>query len=327
MLLDLPISIDDVRAASRRIAPFLSPTPLREYEELNDSVGGGIRILVKHENHQPTNTFKVRNGLAALTALDDDQRARGIVCASTGNHGQGVAFAGRKLGASVMVVVPENNNPEKNSAIRSLGAQVVECGEDYDAAVTESERLRRDEGLTLVHSTNNREVVAGAATITLEVLEQADRLDAMVIAVGGGSQAVGALTVLRSLRPDVPVYAVQAAAAPAIYESWKAGYPVDRIPPGTIAEGIASGVSYELTFQPLRDGLAGFVLATDEEIMRAMRIMIQCTHNLTEPAGAAGLAGLRKLRKELEGKTVCVILSGANVDRVTLSRCLNEEGS
>jgi len=322
MLLDLPISIDDARAASRRIAPFLNPTPLREYKELNDAVGGGIRVLVKHENHQPTNAFKVRNGLAALTALDEDQRARGVVCASTGNHGQGLAFAGQKLGAPVTVVVPHGNNPEKNSAMRSFGARVIEYGEDYDAAVTESELLRADEGLTLVHSTNNTAVLAGAATITLEVLEQADTLDAMVIAVGGGSQAVGALTVLSSLRPEVPVYGVQAAGAPAIYESWKAGYPVERIPPRTVAEGIATGVAYELTFQALRDGLAGFVLASDDEIIDAMRMMIQCTHNLTEPAGAAGLAGLRNLLKELEGKTVCVILSGANVDRVTLSRCL-----
>lgn len=327
MLLDLPISIDDAREARRRIAPLLSPTPLREYKELNDAVGGGIRVLVKHENHQPTNAFKVRNGLAALTALDDEQRARGVVCGSTGNHGQGLAFAGQKLGAPVTVVVPLGNNPEKNSAMRSFGARVIECGEDYDAAVTESERLRDDEGLTLVHSTNNAAVIAGAATITLEVLEQADRLDAMVIAVGGGSQAVGALTVLRALRPEVPVYGVQAAGAPAIYESWKAGYPVERIPPRTIAEGIATGVAYELTFQALRDGLAGFVLASDDEIIDAMRMMIQCTHNLTEPAGAAGLAGLRHLLKELEGKTVCVILSGANVDRVTLGRCLDARAS
>jgi len=322
MPLDLPISIDDARAARRRIAPFLSATPLREYKELNEAVGGGIRVLVKHENHQPTNAFKVRNGLAAITALDDDQRARGVVGGSTGNHGQGLAFAGQKLGVPVTVVVPHGNNPEKNSAMRSFGARVIECGEDYDDAVTESERLRRDEGLTLIHSTNDRAVLAGAATITLEIVEQADTLDAIVIAVGGGSQAVGALTVLQAMRPGVAVYGVQSAGAPAIYESWKTGRPVERIPPRTIAEGIATGVSYELTFPALRDGLAGFVLAGDNEILDAMRTMIQCTHNLAEPAGAAGLAGVGKLRKELEGKTICVILSGANVDAATLRRCL-----
>jgi threonine dehydratase len=323
MTVELPISIDDARAARRRIAPFLSATPLREYKELNDLMGGGIRLLVKHENHQPTNAFKVRNGLAAITALDDDQRRRGVVCGTRGNHGQGVAFAGQKLGVPVTVVVPHENNSEKNSAMRNFGARLVECGEDYDAAVAESERLSRDEGLTVIHSTNDTSVLAGAATITLEVVEQAEALDAMVIAVGGGSQAVGALTVLQALRPEVAVYAVQAEGAPAIYESWKAGSPVARIAPRTIADGIATGSSYELTFPALRDGLAGFVLVSDDEIIDAMRTMIQCTHNLTEPAGAAGLAGACKLRKELDGKTVCVILSGANVDEVTLRRCLD----
>ncbi len=306
MHLDLPISIDDVYSARERIARFLSPTPLREYKELNDAVGGGIRVLVKHENHQPTNAFKIRNGLAAMTALDDDHRVRGVVSASTGNHGQGVAFAGRRLGVPVTIVVPRGNNPEKNLAIRSLGARIIECGEDYDEAVVESERLMREEGLTLVHSTNNTEVVAGAATITLEVLEQAEDLDAMVIAVGGGSQCVGAMTVIQAMRPDIAVYGVQAAGAPATYESWKAGHPVDRIPPHTIADGIATGVSYELTFPALRDGLTDFVLVSDDEIIDAMRIMIQRTHNLTEPAGATGLAGARKLR-----------------DAATLRRCLD----
>ena len=144
----------------------------------------------------------------------------------------------------------------------------------------------------------------------------------MVIAVGGGSQAVGAMAVLQALRPAVAVYGVQAEGAPAIYESWRAGRPIGRIPPRTIADGIATGSSYELTFPALRAGLAGFVLVSDDEIIDAMRTMIQCTHNLTEPAGAAGLAGASKLRKELEGKIVCVILSGANVDGVTLRRCV-----
>jgi threonine dehydratase len=322
MTVELPISIDDARAARRRIAPFLNATPLREYKELNDLLGGGIRVLVKHENHQPTNAFKVRNGLAAITALDEEQRKRGVVCGTRGNHGQGVAFAGQKLGVPVTVVVPHENSSEKNSAMRSFGARVIECGEDYDAAVAESERLSRDEGLTLIHSTNDSSVLAGAATITLEVVEQAEALDAMVIAVGGGSQAVGAMAVLQALRPAVAVYGVQAEGAPAIYESWRAGRPIGRIPPRTIADGIATGSSYELTFPALRAGLAGFVLVSDDEIIDAMRTMIQCTHNLTEPAGAAGLAGAGKLRKELEGKTVCVILSGANVDGVTLRRCV-----
>lgn len=321
MSLRLPISIDDARAARARISPFLNTTPLREYSELNAAVGAGIRVLVKHENHQPTNAFKVRNGLAAMTALDADERMRGVVCGTRGNHGLGVAYAGRELSVPVTVVVPHGNNPEKNAAMRGLGARIIECGDHYDEAVVESERLHREEDLTLIHSTNNRDVIAGAATITLEVLEQAQDLDAMVIAIGGGSQAVGALTVLESMRPGVAVFAVQAAGAPAAYESWKAKKPVEPITPHTIADGVATGSSYDLTFPALLDGLAGFVIASEEEILDATRTMIRCTHNLSEPAGAVGLAGLRKLRTVLSGKTVCVILSGGNADAATLERC------
>jgi threonine dehydratase len=318
-----PVSVDDVRAAEKRIRPFIERTALRAYPVLDAAVGHGIRVLVKHENHLPTNAFKVRNGLAAMTAMPSHLRERGVVCGSTGNHGQGVAYAGMKLGIGVTVVVPTGNNPDKNAAVTALGARLIECGTTYDDAAEESERLARDEGLTLVHSTNNREVIAGAGTITLEVLEQADDLDAMVIAVGGGSQAVGALAVLAELRPNVRVFAVQASAAPAVYESWKAGAPSPPIPPRTFAEGIATANSYELTFRALCDGLAGFVTVSDGEIMDAMRLMLSGTHNLAEPSGAAGLAGLFKLRRELEGCSVCVILSGSNLDADTLRKVVS----
>lgn len=313
-----PVSLDDVRAAEKRIRPFIERTPLRTYPALDAAVGHGIRVLVKHENHLPTNAFKIRNGLAAMTALPPHLRERGVVSGSTGNHGQGVAYAGMKLGISVTVVVPTGNNPDKNAAVTALGARLIEYGTTYDDAAAESERISRDEGLTLVHSTNNRDVIAGAGTLTLEVLEQADDLDAMVIAVGGGSQAVGALSVVSELRPNVRVFAVQSSGAPAVYESWKAGAPSPPIPPRTLAEGIATAKSYEMTLGSLCDGLAGFVTVSDDEIIDATRLMVSSTHNLAEPAGAAGLAGLFKLRRELEGRSVCVILSGSNLDADTL---------
>lgn len=318
-----PVSLDDVRAAEKRIRPFIERTPLRSYPALDAAVGHGIRVLVKHENHLPTNAFKIRNGLAAMTALPSHMRKSGVVSGSTGNHGQGVAYAGMKLGISVTVVVPTGNNPDKNAAVTALGARLIEFGTTYDDAAAESERIARDEGLTLVHSTNNRDVIAGAGTITLEVLEQADDLDAMVIAVGGGSQAVGALAVVSELRPNVRVFAVQSSGAPAVYESWKAGAPSPPIPPRTLAEGIATANSYEMTLRPLCDGLAGFVTVSDDEIIEATRLMISSTHNLAEPAGAAGLAGLIKLRRELEGRSVCVILSGSNLDADTLRKVVS----
>jgi threonine dehydratase len=234
-----------------------------------------------------------------------------------------VAYAGKELGIPVTGVVPVGNNPDKNAALTALGARLIEHGTMYDAAAAESERLAQEEGLTLVHSTNNRDVIAGAGTVTLEVLDQAADLDAMVFAVGGGSQTVGALAVLSELRPNVRVFGVQASGAPAVYESWKTGTPCPPIPPRTIADGIATAKTYEMTFRSLCDGLAGFVTVSEAEIIEAMRLMLSATHNLVEPAGAAGLAGVFKLREELEGQTVCVILTGSNLDADTLRKVVS----
>ncbi|HUQ48558.1 MAG TPA: threonine/serine dehydratase [Gemmatimonadaceae bacterium] len=318
-----PVSLDDALMARDRIAPYLMPTALRNYRELDDAVGNGIHVLVKHENHQPINSFKIRNALSAMSALPAEHRARGIVGATRGNHGLGLAHAGAVLGIPVTVVVPFGNNPDKNSGMHALGARLIESGNDYDTAVLEADRLCRDEGLTLIHSTNNRDVLAGAATMTLEILDQAGELDSMVFAVGGGSQATGAISMLSVLRPDVRVYGVQAEGASACYESWKAGSPVSRRAPNTIADGIATGDTYEMTFPTLRDGLEGFVLVSDNDVMDAMRILMKHTHNLVEPAGGAGLAGLLKLREELTGQTVCIVISGSNIDTPTLKRVLS----
>lgn len=317
-----PITFDDVLRARERIAAYLPRTPLRAYPALDSVIGNDIHVLVKHENHHPTNAFKVRNGVSAVTALSAEQRARGVICGTRGNHGLGVAFAASALGIGVTVVVPRNNNPDKNAAIRGYGARLIECGTHYNEAAAESERIAAEEGITLLHSTNNRDVIAGAATLTLEVLEEAPALDAMVIAVGGGSQAVGALTVIAAKRPEVEVYAVQAAGAPAVYESWKIGRPAPPVEPATIADGIATASSFALTLPALVDGLAGFVTVSEAEIVEATRLMIQTTHNLAEPSGAAGLAGLSKLAAKLAGRAVCVILSGSNAEAASLKRIL-----
>jgi threonine dehydratase len=317
---DWPITLADVRGAQDRLRPHLAPTPLRSYPLLDDTVGEGIQVLVKHENFQPTGAFKVRNGLAALTSPEPDRVRRGVIAATRGNHGLGLAWAGRRLGVPVTVCVPIGNNPEKNAAIRGLGARLVEEGRDYDECAAFTERLVREERLHLVHSTNDTAVVAGAGTITLEMLEERPDLEALVFAVGGGSQAVGGLTVARELRPGLPVYAVQASGAAAIHDAWHRGEPVSLPSADTFADGLATRNTYPVTFGALRDGLAGFVTATDAEIATALRLALSTTHTLVEGAGAAGLAGLLALREELAGKTVGVVLSGANIDMETLRR-------
>jgi len=321
--MDWPVTIDDVRAARERIRPHLEPTPLRGYAPLDAVVGHGIRVRVKHENHQPTNAFKVRNNLSALTALDPETRRRGVIAATRGNHGLGLAWAGQLLGVPVTICVPHGNNPEKNRAIVGHGAELIEAGRDWDETDDAAKRLVQERGLHMVHPINDRDVIAGAGTMTLEILESCPELDALVVSVGGGSQSVGTLTVIRALRPEVRVFAVQAAGAAAIHDSWHAGRPLSRPSAETIADGLATRNCYEFTFPPLLEGLTDFVTATDAEIAEAVRILLSTTHNLAEPAGAAGLAGLLKLRERLAGSTVALILTGGNIDLSTLRRIVD----
>lgn len=320
-----PITFADVLAARERLAPYLTPTPLRHYPLIDQLVGGGTSLLIKHENHQPTGSFKVRNGLSVVTALHTDERARGVIAASTGNHGQGVAYAASLLGVRATICVPVGNNPEKNAAMRSWGATVLEEGRDYDESVRAMQRLSGERGLSVAHSTNNKFVLAGAATMTAEILEQAAGLDAMVIAVGGGSQAVGALTVARELAPDIAIFGAQCSGAAAIHDSWHAGAPRATARVNTFAEGVATRQPYGLTFATLKEGLAGFVTVTDAELAEAIREILKLTHNLVEGAGAIGVAAALKLRNQLRGKRVGVIFSGGNLDTAVLRRILNRE--
>ena len=323
--MSFPIGHPDVIAAGSRIAPHLSPTPLRRYELLDEAVGHGIGVHVKHENHQPTGAFKVRNALSAVTAMSRAALERGVIAATRGNHGQGVAYAARLVGVPAVICVPVGNSPEKNDAMRALGAELVEHGEDYDVCLQHAHLLMEERGLRMLHSTNDPLIIAGAGTITLEILEQAPAIDAMVVAVGGGSQAVGALTVARALKPEMPVYAVQAANASAIHDGWHAREPRTTESAHTFADGLATRSCYEATFGALVEGLAGFVTVSEAEIADAIRVLLRTTHNLAEGAGAAGLAGLRKLGTELAGKQVAIIVSGGNLDTDTLRRVLCDE--
>ena len=317
-----PITLDDIQRARERIARYLTPTPLRGYPQLDALMAAGTALLVKHEHHQPTGSFKVRNGLSFVTGLSADERARGVVAASTGNHGQGIAYGASLLGMRATICVPVGNNPEKNAAMRGWGATVIEEGRDYDESVEAMLRVAREQNMAVAHSTNDLRVIAGAATMSLEMLEQSGRLDAIVIAVGGGSQSVGALTVARELAPTLKVYGAQAAGAPAIHDSWHARTPLSTERANTFAEGVATRQPYSLTFATLLEGLEGFVTVTDAEIAETIRVILTLTHNLVEGAGALGLAAAIKLRDELKGMRVGVIFSGGNLDTKVLERIL-----
>jgi threonine dehydratase len=309
----------DVLDARRRIAPYLRPTPLYSYGALDELLGADV--FVKHENHQPVGAFKVRGGVNLVSRMDDEERSRGVTAASTGNHGQSIAYAARLFGVRATICVPENANPVKVASMRALGAELVFHGRDFDDAREHCAWLASENGFRYVHSGNEPLLIAGVGTGTLEILEDQPRLDAIVVPVGGGSGAAGACVVADAVKPDVEVIGVQSDAAPAAYRSWQARDLVDD-EMHTFAEGLATRTPFELPQRIMWQSLDDFVLVSDDEIRSAQRTMIETTRNLVEAAGAAPLAAALKLRDRLAGKKVALVLSGGNATREQLLEVL-----
>ncbi len=303
-------TLDDVRAARRRIAPHLQPTPLYPHGALTELVG--TNVFVKHENHLPTGAFKVRGGINLVSQLSEDERRGGVVTASTGNHGQSIAFAAGRFGVRAIVCVPDGANPVKLAAMKRLGAELVVHGRDFDDAREHCEALARKHGYRYIHSGNEPHLIAGVGTATLELLETQPEVDVVIVPVGGGSGAAGACIAGKSIRPELEVIGVQSSAAPAAYRSWQARQLLeDRME--TRAEGLATRVAFELPQRILWEHLDDFVLVDEDELGRAVLLMIEGTRNLVEPAGAAPLAAALRLRDRLAGKKVALILSGGNI--------------
>ncbi len=317
-------TLDDVRAARERIGPYLQQTPLYHYPTLSELIG--TEVWVKHENHQPVGAFKVRGGVNLVAQLSAEERGLGLITASTGNHGQSIAYAARLFAVRATVCVPEAANPVKVEAIRALGAEIITYGRDFDEAREHCARLAAEQGLRYVHSGNEPHLIAGVATITLEILEQQPEIDVVIVPVGGGSGAAGACIVADASARDLEVIGVQSAAAPAAYRSWhERRLAEDRME--TFAEGLATRVGFELPQRILWQLLPTFVLVEDEEIRRAMLQMLAGTRNLVEAAGAAPLAAALNMRDRLAGRQVALICSGGNVSPAQLRELLvSDEG-
>jgi threonine dehydratase len=299
----------DVLAAREQIAPYLRPTPLFEYPALSELVGA--ETWVKHENHQPIGAFKVRGGVNLVSQLDEDERERGVITASTGNHGQSIAFAARLFGVRGIVCVPEGANPVKLASMRALGAELVVHGKDFDDAREHCERLAGEHGHRYIHSGNEPHLIAGVGTHTLEILDEQPEIDVVIVPIGGGSGAAGACIAAKA-RGSTEVIGVQSDAAPAAFRSWKERSLLeDRM--GTRAEGLATRVAFELPQRILWEQLDDFLLVSEAELEEAVLGMLELTRNLAEPAGAAPLAAALKLRDRLAGKRVALILSGGNI--------------
>jgi threonine dehydratase len=308
-------TLTDVLDAARQIRGYLQPTPLRHYPSLGRIVGAKVHI--KHENHNPTGAFKVRGGINLVSRLTDDERERGVIAASTGNHGQSVAYAARLFGVSAIICAPENANPVKVESMQDLGAEVILKGERYDDARLNAAQLAKEHGYRYIHSGDEPLLIAGVGTHTLELLQEEPHIEVVIVPVGGGSGAAGACIVAKAVNPKVEVIGVQSEQAPAAYFSWKNREPREALN-RTRAEGLSTAAPFELPQRILRRLLDDFVLVTDDEIDAATALMIEKTRTLVEAAGAASLAAALKLKERLKGRHVTLICSGGNISPAQL---------
>jgi threonine dehydratase len=305
----------DVLDAARQIRPYLSPTPLRRYPSLDRLVGA--EVYVKHENHNPTGAFKVRGGVNLVSRLSEDERARGVIAASTGNHGQSIAFAARLFGVSAIICAPAAANPVKVESMQDLGAEVILEGERYDEARLNAQRLSEEHGYRYIHSGDEPLLISGVGTHTLEVLQERPDIDTIVVPIGGGSGASGAAIVAKAVNPQIQVIGVQSDQAQAAYLSWKSGE-LRESPNRTRVEGLSTATPFELPQRVMRRLLDDFLLVSDEEVDAATATMIEKTRTLVEAAGAAALAGAVKIKGRLRGHKLALICSGGNISPAQL---------
>ena len=316
------IKLSEIQKAATRIAPYIKRTPLFHDEDL--SARFSSNFYLKHELLQKTGAFKVRGGVNLVGTLSDDDRRRGLVSASTGNHGQSIAYGGRLFASRVVIYAPaENINESKMRAMRELGAEVRLHGTDFDEARQACERAANEEGFRYIHSANETMLIAGVGTMGLEIFEDLPDVDVIIAPAGGGSCASGNCIVANALNPNVRVIAVQSDAAPAMWHAWRNRNLEPHPTMYTEHEGLATRVPFELTNKILWELLSDFVLASDAEINGAVKLLAQHAKQVTEGAGAASLAGALKIRDELRGKKVVGIVSGGNLPLARFASLIN----
>jgi threonine dehydratase len=320
-----PIALHEIERAAALLRPWMAPTPQYAWPLL--AARTGCEVFVKHENHTPIGAFKVRGGLVMADALQRLNRApAGIISATRGNHGQSLAFAGRALGIPVTMVVPHGNSPEKNAAMRALGARLLESGRDFDAARAEASRVASECGLHLV-SPFAREIVCGVATYALELFQTVNGIDTVYVPVGMGSGICGVIQVRDLLGLGTRIVGVVSERAPAFARSFEEGRIVTTDTADTFADGLACREPLEEAVAVVRRGADRFVRVTDEEVAGAILALYTDTHNLAEGAGAAPLAALLRERETLRGRRVALILSGGNIDLETFRQLDDGSGS
>lgn len=309
----------DILAAQKRISPYLARTPLHTYPAINDLIG--TSVYIKHENYHPVGAFKVRGGINLIAQLPDSERERGVITASTGNHGQSIAYAARLFNVTARIVVPIGANPGKVAAMQGMGATLIFHGQNFDEARLHCETLAREHGYRYIHSGDEPHLIAGVATLTLEMLQDQPDLEVIIVPIGGGSSAAGACLAANAVNPAIQVIGVQSESSPAAYETWRQNKPIVA-PNRTFADGLATGTPFALPQTIMHALLKDFVLVTDEQILQSMKWMIEKAHTLAEPAGAASLAAAYNLRSTLKNKKTGIVCSGGNISLEHLKKAL-----
>lgn len=316
-----PPTLLDIMQAAERIKPYLNPSPLYTYPTLNEHLG--FKAYIKHENYNPTGAFKIRGGINLISQLTPEEKNRGVITASTGNHGQSIALASKIFNVDAHICVPEGANPIKVSAIRMHGAEIHEKGKDFDEAVENGKKIAEEHGYRFINSGNEPLLIAGVGTIGLEIMQQQPDIDTVISPVGSGTGAGGTATAIKALNPNVKVISVQAEKAPSIYMSYRSGELESTPTAETFADGLATRNAFKLPLGILRSHVDDFILVSEDEMREAIKLYLMHCHTVAEGAGAASLAAAFKLRDELKDKKVALVLSGGNITYEELLRCID----
>ncbi|SMC17379.1 threonine dehydratase [Desulfacinum hydrothermale DSM 13146] len=305
------VNMLEVFKARRIVERVLTRTHLTAYRRLSEELGA--EVYVKHENHLPTNSFKVRGAVNFMAQVPPQVVRNGIVVATKGNHGLAVAWAAQERGIFCNVVVPENNNPELNANILATGAQLIEQGSDFYEAQDYCEELAENAGYYYLRQGNEPLLITGIATLGLEIFEELPDVEAILMPIGGGTGCAALATVIQGIHPQVELIGVQAANMPSFYESWRQGKKVVVPAAETVADGLAARSAFEVPWAILKDCISDVVLLSEEELLEGVRLAVRYTQNLAEVAGAASLAAAFKIRDRLRGKKVVAVMTGGNI--------------
>ena len=314
------VKYDDIIKSLEIIYNYISPTPLYYYKGLSQITG--CDFLLKHENYLPTGAFKVRGGINIISSLSDNEKSRGVVCATRGNHGLSIGYAAKQFGVKAYIVVPENNSPEKNKGMEELGVKLVVYGRDFDDALVKADSLKDEMDLRFIHSANEPFLISGVGTYAYEIFNEEKDIDYIFVPIGLGSGICGVSVVRNALSPKTKIIGVQAENAPSVCLSWREGKIVQTDSADTIADGLATRVPADMTLEFINKYIDDIVLVSEGEIKDAIRIIIKETHNLAEGAGAAATAAVVKYKNKVKNKKVVSILSGSNIDTGLLKELL-----